>query len=63
MNKDETEIHNILSAINDAWRNGRPEEMKSYLHPNIVMKFPGFSREITSSKNLIESFKRILCKR
>ena len=57
MNKDETEVHNTLSAINDAWRSGRPEEMKNYLHPNIVMKLPGFSQDIIGSKILIESFK------
>ena len=31
--------------------------MKIYLHPDIVMKFPGFSGEIIGCETLIESFK------
>ena len=56
MNKDETEVHKTLSAINNAWRNCRTEEMKSYLHPNIVMKLPGFSQDIKGRKALIDGF-------
>ena len=57
MNKDEVALHNVLRKINNSWLTGRPEEMKIYLHPQIVMKFPGFSGEITGREKLIESFK------
>jgi len=57
MNKDEIEIHNTLTAINNAWRNSHPEEMEIYLHPEIIMKLPGFSGEITGREVLIDSFK------
>lgn len=56
MNKDEREVHNTLKAINNAWRNGNPEEMKIHLHPEIVMKFPGFSGEISCRETLVNSF-------
>lgn len=56
MNKYETEVHNTLTAINNAWRNGQPEEMKNYLHPKIILKLPGFSGEITGREAMIEGF-------
>ena len=56
MKKDEIEIHNTLTAINSAWRSGHPEEMEIYLHPQIIMKLPGFSGEIIGREVLINSF-------
>ena len=56
MDKDVIEVHNTLKAINSAWRNGHPEKMEVYLHPQIIMKFPGFSGEIIGREVLINSF-------
>jgi Domain of unknown function (DUF4440) len=57
MNKEEMEANETLSAINNAWRNRNPEEMKKYLHPDIVMILPGFSGEIIGREKLIDGFK------
>ena len=56
MKKEELEVHNTLSAINNAWRNNQPVEMKKYLHPDIKMMLPGFSGLITGREILIDSF-------
>jgi len=51
-------IHRALAAINNAWRNGRPESMSVYLHPGIVMKTPGFSGETAGREAFIEGFRQ-----
>ncbi len=57
MNKIERQVHDTINAINDAWRSGKPAEMTAHLHPNIVMKLPGSSGQITGREALIASFK------
>ena len=57
MNEDKMAVYNILKEINNSWRTDHPEEMRTYLHPKIVMKFSEFSGKITGRKKLIESFK------
>jgi len=57
MSKAERQIHETISAINEAWRSGRPGEMTEYLHPDIVMKLPGTSGQISGREALIASFK------
>jgi hypothetical protein len=56
MNKQELEVHYTLSEINKAWRAGNPKEMAPYLHPEIVMKFPGFKGEIIGRENFLSGF-------
>jgi hypothetical protein len=51
-------IHGALAAINNAWRAGRPEEMHAYLHPDIVMKMPGFSGGTVGREAFIEGFRQ-----
>jgi len=56
MTKSETEVHNTLSAINLAWREGRPSEMTDDLHPGVVMVLPQFAGMIAGREKLISSF-------
>jgi len=50
------QIHEVLSAINQAWRSNTPLGMSQYLHPDIIMKYPGFSGEVVGREALLASF-------
>ncbi len=53
---NEIEVRETLSAINKAWRTGRPSDMSAHLHPDIVMKFPGFSGEVAGREKFLSGF-------
>ncbi len=50
------QVHDTLMTINQAWRKGKPSEMKCHLHPDMVMKFPGFTGEVRGRDALLASF-------
>jgi len=50
------QVHEVLSAINQAWRDNTPLGMSQYLYPDIVMKYPGFSGEVIGRDALLASF-------
>jgi len=54
--KEQVEVHKTLSAINRAWRSGRPSGMLRHLHPDITMKLPDFSGEVVGREKLVSSF-------
>jgi len=50
------EIEVLLQRINRSWLDGRPQEMKPLLHPEIVMVFPGFRGRSHGADALIAGF-------
>ena len=56
INDSKLQVHETLSAINRAWRNNTPLGMSQYMHPDIVMKSPGFSGEVAGRDTLLASF-------
>ena len=50
------QVHTVLSAINQAWRTNTPLAMSQHLHPDMIMKFPGFSGEVVGRDGLLASF-------
>ncbi len=56
MKDSKVEVHEVLSAINEAWRANTPLIMSQHLHPAVVMKFPGFSGEVVGRDALLASF-------
>ena len=56
MENSKLKVHEVLSAINRAWRSNAPIEMSQYLHSDIVMKFPGFAGEVVGRNALLASF-------
>ena len=56
MKDTKLQVHEVLSAINQAWRSNTPLGMSHYLHPDIVMKFPGFSGEVAGRDAFLASF-------
>ncbi len=56
MEDSQQQVHEVLSAINQSWRTNTPLTMSQHLHPNIIMKFPGFSGEVVGRDALLASF-------
>lgn len=56
MKNSSLQVHEVLSAINQAWRTNTPLTMSQHLHPDIIMKFPGFSGEVVGRDALLASF-------
>jgi hypothetical protein len=56
MHSSQTEVHNAITAINQAWRDGRPAAMEEYLHPAITMVLPGFVTLVEGREALLASF-------
>ncbi len=54
--KSESEVHETMAAVNHAWRENRPSEMRSHLHPDVTMVLPGFSGMIVGADRLITGF-------
>jgi hypothetical protein len=52
----EIQVHDVLAAINKAWRNGQPMEMYEYLHPDITMALPGFKEKVIGRHTFLASF-------
>ena len=50
------EVAKVMDAMTDAWRSGRPIDMMPFLHPDIVMTFPGFTGLISGRSKFIEGF-------
>lgn len=50
------EVHEVLCAINAAWREGHPSSMAEHLHPDITMALPGFKESIHGREILVASF-------
>ena len=56
----EVAVQRVLDLIQNAWREGRPEEMAPVLCPNITFVFPGFSMRLTGRDRLIDSYRDFL---
>jgi hypothetical protein len=48
--------HDVMAAINQAWRENRPSEMYPYLHPDVTMVLPGFGAAVAGRDRLLDSF-------
>jgi hypothetical protein len=55
MNNPQSEVHDTMAAINRSWRENRPSEVDSCLHPEVTMVLPGFSGVIRGKDALTTS--------
>jgi ketosteroid isomerase-like protein len=46
-----------LDALNRAWLEGRPDDMRPWIHPDITFVFPGFAGRIQGSEIFLSGFK------
>ena len=49
-------VHNVMAAINRAWRENRPSEMYPYLHPDVTMALPSFRGKVEGRSVLLDGF-------
>ena len=58
--EDREQIRSLLQRINDAWLNGRPEDipaaMEECMHPGTVIRGPNFQLMAASRKGAIQSY-------
>lgn len=52
----ESKLHDTMSAINRAWRENTPSEMRPYLHQHITVVLPGFSGTAVGIDALMAGF-------
>ena len=52
----ETEVHQALAAINQAWLTGHPEAMRERLHPELATVFPAFQGMLKGRDALMATF-------
>lgn len=52
----ESRLHETMAAINSAWRENRPGDMRLHLHPQVTIVLPGFSGTVTGSDALLAGF-------
>ena len=45
-----------MAAINRAWRENHPADMREYLHPQMTMVLPDFSDTVTGSDAMLAGF-------
>jgi Domain of unknown function (DUF4440) len=49
-------VTQILSSMNDAWLDGRPEDLAPFLDEAIVVVLPGFSSAVTGKTDVLAGF-------
>jgi hypothetical protein len=52
------DIHLTVSRINDAWLNGRFDELRDYLHADVVLAQPGLARRIVGRDAVIAAYRQ-----
>ncbi len=56
MPTDSERVTEALGTINQAWLEGRPQDMGALIHPEITMVFPGFAGRATGRDAFIAGF-------
>ncbi len=54
---DREEIRLLVSRINETWLRGRPEEVKEFLHPDIVVKGPSLQEAGRGRDACVQGYK------
>jgi hypothetical protein len=58
MKSSESEqLHEMMTKINRTWQKGEPDQLMPYLHPDIVMAFPGFAGRAEGADAIIAGFR------
>ena len=50
-------VTDAMRAINQAWLQGRVDDMAAALHPEIVMVFPGFAGQMGGRERFVAGFR------
>lgn len=49
-------VSQAMRGINQAWLEGRPEDLAPLLHPDVVMVFPGFAGKLAGREHMVSGF-------
>ncbi len=52
----EARLHESMAAINRAWRENRPSDMRKHLHPDVTLVLPGFNGTANGIDAMIVGF-------
>ncbi len=50
------DVTEALQAINRAWLEGRPDDLRPLIHPDMVMVFPGFAGRVAGRDAFVAGF-------
>ena len=50
-------VRSLIGRINQAWLDGRVDDLAPMLHPDIVMVFPGFGGRVQGREELLGGFR------
>ncbi len=50
------DVATVLRKINQCWLEGRPRAMSPFIHPDIVLIFPGFAGRISGRDAFLDGF-------
>jgi hypothetical protein len=50
------QVSEVLRRINQAWRDGRPDDLRPLFHPGVVMAYPGFAGQAEGREALLAGF-------
>ena len=53
-----TELRLVVAAINDAWLHGRFDELRDYVHPDVVLAQPGLAKRLVGREALIDHYRQ-----
>jgi hypothetical protein len=56
VSSDKDQVWQALRAINDAWVQGRPQDLRDLFHDGIVMVFPGFAGRGEGRASILAGF-------
>jgi hypothetical protein len=56
-NADVAAVSSLMTRINRAWLEGRPDDMAPYLAESVTMTLPGFSGAVSGRESLIGGFR------
>jgi hypothetical protein len=51
------EIKQVIASINQSWRQGRPQELEKYFHPDMVIAAPGLKVVARGRDACIQSYR------
>ena len=56
-NAGHQEVAATLKRLNDAWLQGRVDDLAPFLHPDVVMVVPGFAARVQGREAMIAGFR------
>ena len=56
LNKEQSQIWQIIKEINHSWYKGSPLKVNVFLHPEVVFNIPDYKHQNIGKKNCIQTY-------